>query len=265
MDLSRVFAYSLRHLFLYRRSLPRLMEVFYWPLLDLLLWGFVGLYLSGYGKGTLPDFIAFFLGALILWDILFRSQQGISVSFLEDLWSRNLINVFVSPLTPLEYVASLLAISVVKLSLASSIMALLAFLLYSFNIFTLGFSLIPLVVNLIIMGWAIGIVTTALIMRFGQEAEVLAWGVAFLFQPVSAVFYPVSVLPFPLREIALLTPSAHVFEGMREVLSGPGTFPAAHLAWALFLNALYIAGSAVFFTLNLRSVKRKGLIAKAGE
>ncbi len=268
MNAKRVFAYSLRHLFLYKRSLPRLMEVFYWPLLDLLLWGFVGLYLSGYGAGgagLLPDFVAFFLGALILWDILFRSQQGISVSFLEDVWSRNLINVFVSPLSPLEYIASLLAISVVKLILASSIMALLAFLLYSFSIFTLGFTLIPLVLNLIVMGWAIGIVTTALIMRFGQEAEVLAWGVAFLFQPVSAVFYPVSVLPSPLREIAFLTPSAHVFEGMREVLSGSVSFPAVHLILAISLNAAYISAAALFFSWNLKSVRRKGLIAKAGE
>lgn len=263
MKISRILAYTLRHLYLYRRSLPRLMEVFYWPLLDLLLWGFVGVYLAGY-RESLPNFVTFFLGALILWDILFRSQQGISVSFLEDVWSRNLLNIFVSPLSPGEYMASLLVMSIVKLILASSVMATLAFFLYSFNIFTVGFTLIPLAANLIVMGWSIGIVTTALILRFGQEAEVLAWGIALLFQPVSAVFYPVAVLPGPLRVIAMYIPASHVFEGMRKAISS-GRFPTEDLIAASALNAVYIAASIIFFAWNFRVVKRKGLLAKIGE
>src|SRR5574337_869903 len=162
MKLSRIFAYTVRHLYLYKRSLPRLMEVFYWPVLDLVVWGFVSIYLT---RGTTGDFVTLFIGALILWDILFRSQQGISVSFLEDVWSRNLLNIFVSPLSPAEYIASLLFLSVIKLLLTSTVMATLAYVLYSFDIFLFGFSLIPLVLNLIVMGWSIGIVTTALIMR----------------------------------------------------------------------------------------------------
>src|SRR3989304_4933878 len=187
LRLQRIFAYTARHLYLYKRSLPRLMEVFYWPVLDLAVWGFVSVYLSGQ---DVPQFVLFFLGALILWDILFRSQQGISVSFLEDIWSRNLLNIFVSPMSAVEYVLSLLFLSIIKLLLTSTVMVTLAWFLYHFNIFTIGFALVPLILNLVVMGWAVGIVTTALILRFGQEAEVLAWGVALLFQPVSAVFYP---------------------------------------------------------------------------
>lgn len=263
MRLSRISAYTLRHLYLYKRSLPRLMEVFYWPVLDLVVWGFVSIYLTRHGGG-LPDFVTFFIGALILWDILFRSQQGISVSFLEDMWSRNLLNIFVSPLSPSEYVASLLLISMIKLLLTSTVMMILAWLLYSFNIFVLGLSIVPLVANLIIMGWSVGIITMAVILRFGQEAEVLAWGIALFFQPVSAVFYPVSVLPRWLRAVASLIPSAHVFEGMRLVISG-GAFPLRHIIWAIALNICYLTFSLLFFSWNFKVVKEKGLLAKVGE
>ncbi len=263
MNISRILAYTTRHLYLYRRSLPRLMEIFYWPVLDLVVWGFISVYLSEY-RGGLPAFVSFFLGALILWDVLFRSQQGISVSFLEDMWSRNLLNIFVSPITPSEYIASLLVISFIKLLFASTVMVFLAWLLYSFNILTFGFHLIPLVANLIVMGWSVGIVTTALILRFGQEAEVLAWGIAFLFQPVSAVFYPVEVLPPFLQGIAMFIPSSHVFEGMRAVISG-GDLPVEKMVWAFGLNCMYIFISVVFFFWIFRRVKEKGLLTKIGE
>jgi len=259
----RILSYTLRHLYLYRRSLPRLMEIFYWPLLDLVLWGFVGLYLTRY-KGSVPNFVAFFLGALILWDILFRSQQGISVSFLEDLWSHNLINIFISPLSPVEYVISLLVMSLIKLTLASTVLVVLAYVLYSFNIFTMGPALIPLALNLIIMGWSIGVITTAIILRYGQEAEVLAWGLALLFQPISAVFYPVSVLPTWLQHVVAFIPSAHVFEGMRAIIAG-GPFPTSHLVWALLLNVAYVTVSVLFFSWNFKGVKEQGLLAKTGE
>jgi len=263
MSLQRIMAYTVRHLYLYKRSMPRLMEVFYWPVLDLLLWGFVTVYLSKQ-SGAVPHFVTFFLGALILWDILFRSQQGISVSFLEDVWSRNLLNIFVSPMSATEYILSLVFLSVVKLVLTSTVMVALAWLLYSFNIFTLGLSLVPLIINLVIMGWAVGIITTALILRFGQEAEVLAWGVALFFQPVSAVFYPVAVLPGVLKAIALFVPASHVFEGMRMIVAGK-PFPVEELVWAAGLNAVYMVLSVLFFYWNFKAVKRKGLLVKVGE
>ncbi len=263
MRTHRIFALVIRHLYLYKRSIPRLMEVFYWPFLDLVVWGFITIYLTRF-RGTLPDFIAFLLGALILWDILFRSQQGLSVSFLEDMWARNLLNIFVSPITPIEYIAALMAVSIVKLLLASAVMVLFAWLFYSFNIFLIGAALIPLISNLVIMGWILGIVTMSLILRLGQEAEVLAWAVAFLFQPVSAVFYPVSVLPPFLQTIAGFIPAAHIFEGMRTVISGAG-FPTSDLLWATGLNFLYLIAALVFFHWNFRAVRAKGLLAKVGE
>lgn len=263
MKIHRVLALVIRHLYLYKRSIPRLMEVFYWPFLDLVIWGFITMYLTKF-KGTLPDFIAFLLGALILWDILFRSQQGLSVSFLEDMWARNLLNIFVSPIRPIEYIFALMLVSIVKLLLASIVMVIFAWLFYSFNIFLLGLSLIPMIVNLVIMGWGLGIITMALILRLGQEAEVLAWAVAFLFQPVSAVFYPVSVLPPFLQTIAQFIPASHIFEGMRIVISGGG-FPMHDVLWATALNFIYILTALVFFYWNFSIVRRKGLLARIGE
>ncbi len=263
MKAYRVYALFTRHMYLYRRSFPRLLEIFYWPLLDLLVWGFITVYLAQF-RQNLPEFVTFFIGALILWDILFRSHQGISVSFLEDLWSKNLLNLFASPLNPTEYIISLMLVGLVKLIATASLMALFAWVFYSFNIFLLGISLVPFVFNLIIMGWSLGILTTALILRFGQETEVLAWALGFLFMPISAVFYPVSVLPSLLQSIARFIPAAYVFEGMRTILSS-GAFSLRELLWAFGLNAVYLILAFVFFQWIFKTIKKKGLLVRIGE
>ncbi len=259
----RIYAVFLRQIYLYKRSLPRLMEILYWPLMDLVLWGFISLYLGRYQAG-LPNFVTFLLGALILWDILFRGQLGISVSFLEDVWARNFLNLFVSPLKPNEYLLSLMMVSTLKIVLAGTIMSVLAWVLYSFNIFLIGISLLPFVICLVALGWAIGIFTTSLILRFGQQAEVLAWGIALLFQPVSAVFYPVAVLPPFLQTVARCVPSSYVFEGMREVI-GNHALPVEKLLWAAGLDVIYLSVVILFFHSVLKTVRKKGLLARIGE
>lgn len=262
MKLHRVLALVQRHLYLYQRSLPRIGEVFFWPLIDLLLWGFVTLYLRRF-QTNLPKFVTFFLGALILWDILYRAQQGISVSFLEEVWSKNLLNLFVTPMRPSEFLAALISISVAKLLTAGLASAFLAWFLYSFNLFVLGVALIPFVLNLAVMGWSIGIITMASILRYGQEAEVMAWGLAFLVQPISAVFYPVSVMPAWVQPIAWMMPSSHVFEGMRAVVES-GAFPVGELVKAVLLNLIYFSLALAFFYRNLKIVKEKGLLLRSG-
>jgi ABC-2 type transport system permease protein len=260
MKIQRVGAVILRHLYLYKRSIPRWAEVFFWPVLDLFVWGFLTVYLRSTGA---PKFVSFFLGALILWDILFRAQQGISVSFLEEIWSKNLPNLFVSPLRPSEFLAGLMTIGAAKVLLAGGVGALLAWLFYSYNLFLIGIALIPFVFNLMVMGWAIGIVTMATILRFGQEAEMMAWGLAFLVQPFSAVFYPISVLPKWLQPVASLLPSAHIFEGMRHVVE-TGQIDINRLLTATLLNALYLTGAIALFYLSLRIAREKGLIIRSG-
>jgi len=263
MRLHRINALLSRHLYLYKRSFPRVLEIIYWPFVDLVVWGFITLYLAQF-KSALPSVVVFFLGALILWDVLFRAQQGITISFLEEIWSRNLMNLFASPLTPGEFLAATMILSVGKVLAVSCVTVLAALAFYCFNVFVLGFSQIPLVINLIIAGWCIGVLTTGLIMRYGQEVEVLAWGMVFLFQPISCVFYPMDVLPGWLQVIAQMNPATHVFEGMRAVIT-TGTFPAHSLAWAVGLNALYLSVLIAWFHMMFEACKEQGRLVRVGE
>jgi ABC-2 type transport system permease protein len=263
VKIHRIIALITRHLYLYRRSLPRLMEIFYWPFLDLVVWGFITVYLTRV-QGQLPGVITFFLGALILWDVLFRSQQGITISFLEEIWARNLMNLFASPLKPSEFLAATMAMSIFKVTAVSCVMIVCALLFYSYNVFVMGLWLLPFVLNLIVAGWIIGVLTTSLIMRFGQEAEVLAWGMVFLFQPISCVFYPMDVLPGWLKALAWANPAAHVFEGMRGVLNDAAP-PLANLAWATGLNVFYLVVMIAWFHHTFNVCKERGLLVRVGE
>jgi ABC-2 type transport system permease protein len=173
MNIGRINALILRHLYLYQRSFARLLEIVYWPFVDLIVWGFITIYLAKEGK-SLHGAVAFFLGALILWDVLFRAQQGIAVSFLEEMWARNLMNLFASPLTVGEYLAATMVLSIFKVTAVSIIMIIFAYLFYSYNVLVMGFYLLPFILNLILFGWIIGVLTTSIIMRYGQQAEVLA-------------------------------------------------------------------------------------------
>lgn len=261
----RVWAIASRHLYIYRHSPVRVLEMVYWPLLDLLLWGFVSTSLGKSGVAAGPNpFVAYFLGALILWDLLFRAQQGVSLAYLEEVWARNLLNLFVSPLTSAEFVAGTLTISLIKLVPSVVVMALFAAVLYGFNLLALGWALIPFVVALLLFGWALGVTTTAMVLRLGQGAENLAWVVAFLFQPIACVFYPVSVLPGWLQPVALATPAAHVFEGMRAVLAGrPLNWQEVAIAFGL--DAIYMAVAIAIFFQIFAYARAQGLLAKTGE
>ena len=263
MKLHRITALIVRHLYLYRRSLPRIMEIFYWPFLDLVIWGFITLYLAR-SSNHVPGFVTFFLGALILWDMLFRSQQGVTISFLEELWARNLMNLFASPLKPSEFLAATMIMSVMKVAVVSIVMVGCALLFYSYSVFVIGLWLIPFVFNLVLTGWIIGVFTTSLIMRFGQEAEVLAWSMVFLFQPISCVFYPIEVLPTWLQVIAWANPAAHIFEGMRAVLS-TGLPPLTNLGWAVGLNGVLLVGVVMWFYRTVAYCKDQGLLVRVGE
>jgi ABC-2 type transport system permease protein len=262
MSIPRISALVLRYVFLYTRTPVRFIELLFWPLVDLLVWGFLTMFLQGQGGGAgLPHAVTFLIGGMILWDVLFRSQQGVAISFLEDVWTRNLLNIFVAPVRTIEYVAATCVVGVLRVAVTLVILVVVALLAYGFNLFDLGLALLPFLGALMLFGWVLGMVSTGLIMRWGQAAEGLAWAVPFFIQPIAAVFYPVSVLPGWLQPVALALPCTHVFEGMRAVLDG-GPFPAAALAAALGLNLLWLAAAAVFFAANLRQVRASGLLVK---
>jgi ABC-2 type transport system permease protein len=239
-----------------------MMEIVFWPTMDLLVWGFLSVYLARTGT-KLPAILDFLIGGLILWDLFYRAQQGITISLLEDIWSRNLINVFVTPLRLSELLVGTGLVSVFKALAATVVLAVVSFFLYRFSVWTLGLTLLAAMVNLLVLGWALGVCTSALILRYGHAAEALAWGIPFLVQPLSAVFYPLDVLPVPLRIVGALLPSTHVFEGLRAYLAS-GHFPPGPMALALLLNVPYVVAAALFFRRTFLHCRERGLLARLG-
>jgi ABC-2 type transport system permease protein len=265
----RVWGLMYRHLALYRHSWPRLLELAYWPTLQTLIWGFTAsFFASRVGISTVADASATALGVLLggvlLWEVALRSQMGVAVSFLEEIWSRNLGHVFVSPLRPRELVAALIGMSMIRMVLGISPAIVLAWLLYAFNIFALGPVLVLFVANLMVMGWWVALGVVSLLLRHGAGAESLAWSVLFGLTPFSAVFYPISALPAALRPVAMILPSAHVFEGMRAVIAS-GTIAWDQLAWAAALNLIWLALGSWLFTRQFRAARERGALLSIGE
>lgn len=261
MSLTNVGALVLRYLYLYARNPIRMIELFFWPLVQLLVWGYLTTFLQQNTTSDFPHQITYLIGAVILWDILFRAQQGVSIFFLEDVWSRNLLNIFAAPVTNADYLCSTYVVGLLRASVTAAMLSGLALLIYSFNIFTLSWGLVPLVINLLIFGWGLGMISTSLIVRWGPAAESLAWAVPFFIQPFAAVFYPVSALPDWLEPLSGLLPCTHVFEGMREGLT-TGSVPVGHLLWATGLNFVYLAIAGILFVRVMNTAREKGLLTK---
>ena len=260
----RIWGLMYRHLALYRRSWPRLLELAYWPVLGMCIWGFTATFLTGrLGSGAAVAASAL-LGGVLLWEVCLRSQMGMAISFLEEMWSRNLGHVFVSPLRPWELVAALIAMSVIRMLIGVAPAVLVAWAFYAFNLFALGPILILFFINLMMMGWWVALGVVSLILRHGAGAEPLAWSVLFGLAPFSAVFYPVSVLPEVLRPVALALPSAHVFEGMRGVLAD-GVIQWHHLAWAFGLNILWLGAATLLFARQFHVARERGALLSIGE
>ena len=259
----RIYEMILRYWFLLRGSWPRLLELAYWPTMQMLLWGFINQFMAqnstwaALGAGVL-------VGAVLLWDVLFRGQLGVSVSFLEEMWSRNLAQLFVTPLRPMEWVAALTIISLLRTIVGVLPAALLAAPLFGYSVFDVGPALALFFANLLIMGWWLGLVVVALILRCGMGAEGLAWMLVFLLAPVGAAFYPVAALPGWLQAVALTLPAAHVFEGLRAVLAGDGV-PWAHMGWAALSNLAFFALATAAFLWAFHDARRRGALMQTGE
>jgi ABC-2 type transport system permease protein len=253
-----------RHLALYRRSWPRLLELAYWPVLQMCIWGFTASYLAARMGNPAAVTAGLLLGGVLLWEVALRSQMGVAISFLEELWSRNLGHVFVSPLRPWELVAALIGMSMIRMVVGVAPAILLAWGLYAYNLFALGPILVLFFANLMIMGWWVALGVVSLILRHGAGAEALAWSVLFGLTPFSAVFYPVAVLPAVLRPVALALPSAHVFEGMRAVLLR-GEIRWDHMAWAVGLNIIWTLIATLVFAGQFRAARVRGALLSIGE
>jgi ABC-2 type transport system permease protein len=253
----------LRHFYLMRSSWPRLAELIYWPLVQMLMWGFLQTYLNQH-SGFLAAAGGSLIGAIMLWDVLIRGQLGLSVSFLEEMWSRNMANLLISPLRPGEFLVALMAMSVVRLFIGLIPVSILAIWFFGFNLWGLGLGLTAFFANLLLTGWGVGVIVSGLILRNGLGAEGLAWTLMFLVLPLCAVFYPVSTLPEFLQVVAWALPPTYVFEGMRAVMF-EHTFRGDLMLAALAINAVFIAVACLVFFRLVDSARQVGSLMAAGE
>jgi ABC-2 type transport system permease protein len=259
----RIGAMLLRHWYLLTSSWPRLLEMVYWPALTLISWGFLQNYISS-NAGFFAKAGGTLIGAIILWDILFRGQLGFSMSFLEEMWSRNLGNLMMSPLTPLEFVLSLMIMSLIRLAIGIVPMVAMAAMFFDFNLLGLGVPLVAFFCNLIFTSWAVGIFVSGLVVRNGMGAESLAWTLVFILLPLACVYYPVSVLPAWLQPVAWLLPPTYVFEGMRALMFDK-VFRADLMLEALAINAVLFVAAIVGFVALLNSARSAGKLIQSGE
>jgi ABC-2 type transport system permease protein len=259
----RIGAMVRRYWYLLRGSWPRIIELAYWPTVQMIMWGFLTQHLRG-DSDWVTQAAGVLISGVLLWDVLFRGQLGYTLSFLEEMYSRNLGQLFVTPLRPVELVLAMMTISLLRTLIGIVPAALLAIPLFGWNVFEIGLPLAAFFINLMVMGWAVGMAVTAMLLRVGLGGESLAWLVIFVLLPVSAVYYPVSVLPDWLQTVAWTLPPAYVFEGMRAVLFD-GAMRWDLLAGAVALNLVYLTVGAALFLWSFHVARRHGLLLNTGE
>jgi len=263
VSVTRIAAVVRRYWYLLSSSWPRILDLIYWPTVQMLMWGFLQMYVAQ-NAGFFARAGGVFIGAVLLWDILFRGQLGFSISFLEEMWSRNLANLMMSPLRPVEFIAALMIMSIVRLLIGLVPVTLLAIAFFGFNLWSLGLALAAFFFNLILTSWAIGIFVAGLLLRNGMGAESLAWTIMFLFLPLTCVYYPVEVLPAFLQHVAWALPPTYVFEGMRRLLIHH-VFRVDLMLEALAFNIVLFTAASFGFVLLLRSARQQGTLLQTGE
>lgn len=259
----RIEAMVLRYAYLMRNSWPRLLELIYWPTMQMVLWGFITQFLVT-NSAWVAQAAGLLIAAVLLWDVLFRGQLGVSLTFFEEMYARNLGHLFVSPLRPQELVGAMLFVSLLRTLIGVGGAALLAIPFYHYSIFEMGLPLLAFFANLLILAWSIGLLVAALVLRFGLGAENLAWALIFAIAPVSGVYYPIRVLPDWLQIVAALLPSSHVFEGMRAVLI-ERVFEWDLFWYALGLNAVYLVLGVTIFLRTFHAARQHGWLLHGGE
>lgn len=260
---SRVSAIILRHLYLMRSSWVRLIELMYWPLLNVVVWGFISQYFMQHSS-VLSQAAGILLGAVLLWDVLFRGQLGVSISFMEEMWSRNFANLFITPLRPYEYLIGILTMSFIRILVCIIPSVILAAVFYHYSIFELGFPLLIFFVHLMVMGWWLGLLICGLLLRLGMGAESLAWASIFMLSPVAGIYYPIATLPEWLQYIAWGLPTAYVFEGMRTIML-QHYVPWDMLAKAALLNGVYLVIGIGGFLTAFHYARRDGQLLQGSE
>lgn len=260
MAIERLAAVVLRQLYLLRASPVRVLPLFAWAAIDIVLWGFITRYL-GTVVADGPSIVSTLLGAVLLWSFFGRVMHGVTTAFLEDVWSRNFLNLFASPLTISEYVSGLVLTSILTSFVGLVVMLLLASAAFGLSFAVYGLMLLPFLLVLFLFGVALGIFSSALVLRLGPASEWFVWPMPALLSPFVGVFYPIATLPAWMQAVAYALPPSYVFEGMRAIVL-QGAFSTTALAWGVVLALLYLLLACWFFVQVYRYAVRTGLVAR---
>jgi ABC-2 type transport system permease protein len=256
----RIAAIVLRQFYLMRGSIARVLPLFAWVAVDMVLWGFITRYLNAISRAGL-DFVPTLLGAVLLWDYFARVMQGVTTTFLEDVWSRNFLNLFATPLSIGEYVTGLVASSLLTSAVGLAVMLVMATVFFGLSFISYGAALVPFLLILLTFGLALGIAGSAIVLWFGPASEWFIWPIPAIVAPFAGVFYPITTLPAWMQYIARCLPPAPVFEGLRGIVAGQSVAIAA-LAWGAALALAYLVAACLVFGAVYRRALRVGLIAR---
>jgi ABC-2 type transport system permease protein len=259
----RIYALVLRHIHIWRSSVMRLIDSIYWPAVQMVTWGFLTQYLMPQAS-FVAQAAGVLLSGLLLWEVVVRGNLSLSIAFLEEMWSRNLGHLFVSPIRSWEMATGIIIAALLRTLLGLVPVSLLTWAFFGYNIYTLGLPLLAFFAILQMFSWSIGLAMSGMIMRVGQSAETFAWAAVFILMPVSGVFYPVSVLPHWMQVIALGLPPAYIFEGMRAILAEK-TVHWHQLGIAFGLSVVYLVVGFQVFQWFFRSSRRAGTLLGQGE
>jgi len=257
MKIHRIWGLIRRYFYYFRYSADRQTDMIYWPIIDLLLWGLTSSYFKSISNSNVNIILSIITG-LVLWQIVWRGQYEITVNLLEEIWRYNLLNIFGSPVRFSEWTVAVLFIGFIKAIFSFTFGALVAFILYKTNIFTLGWLLLPFGFLLMMSGWWVGFIISGVILRYTSRVQTLAWSGIYLLAPFSAAFYPLSVLPVWAQKIASIVPMSYIFEGMRKVIN-TGSFDWYYIWASLFLNVIYLIASYIFLRASFDCAMDKGL------
>jgi len=263
MNFNKIFALSLRHVYLIKGSFPRILDLIYWPTIQIFLWGFISKFFtlnSSYFENT----VGIILSAAILYDFLFRSSISYNMMFLEEIWSRNFTNLFIAPIKISEIIAALTFTAIFRTLIGLVPAALLAIPLFGVSIFKIGIPLIFLLITLYIFGVTLGLLVTSGLVRFGPSFENIAWASLFFLAPLGCIYYPIEILPDWLQIIAKLLPLVHIFEEMRNVLIH-GIINYYQILKAIIISFMYFVFGIVVFYLSYEGAKNRGTLINMGE
>ena len=246
-----------RHLLIQFRDLYRIIDSFYWPIFDMLLWGYMSEWVSKKDGTHSPVFMISVLGGIFLWNILYRASLEVSVNVVEENWSRNLINLFSTPMSIWEWLAALLTLGIIRVMITILVCAGAVWLLWSINLFNVGTPLVWCIIMQLISGWIIGIFSASLFIYWGYKVQSLPWPLGWFFAPFSGVFYPVEVLPLWMQKMSTLLPMAYTFRAWRGAVVGEYVTPL--LVRALMLNVVYFIAVCALFAFMFKRSKIHGL------